>query len=388
VVFYCMEDSGGWLQGIHYFRAIAIIEIVTFHVVGVGALAPNPLWITVALRAFTSFGVPHFIFISGVVLYNKYNNGFSLSAFYKRRFNAVVPPYLVWSTFYFAVYYVVPTVYTFILHLPTVHGSNQSVVTLASTYLEVLIVGYQFLWFVPVLIQLYLLYPLLEKMYARTTRQNSQIYILSFLLLAQISYVSLTAAFSSQLVGSYLSILFLSYVFYFVLGFFIARHYEAMKQRVATFSLKSISLMVLASTIYYSIVYYHAVLSSPAPPYYTLLSVVTGPFYCLVLILFYLRISTTWQEPRGFFLSHLEKIGEDSFGIFLVHWFFVGTFTLVLFTLGLSAHNLILYPVLFVLTLISSYLTVQALYRLPISNIIIGKPRKRAENPTAASKKA
>jgi hypothetical protein len=60
----------------------------------------------------------------------------------------------------------------------------------------------------------------------------------------------------------------------------------------------------------------------------------------------------------------------------------------VLFTLGLSAHNLILYPVLFVLTLISSYLTVQALYRLPISNIIIGKPRKRAENPTAASKKA
>ena len=85
------------------------------------------LWIITALSAFTFFGVPHFIFISGVVLYNKYNNGFSLSTFYKKRFNSVLPPYLVWSTFYVAFYYGVPTVYTYLFHHPTAQlGSNQS----------------------------------------------------------------------------------------------------------------------------------------------------------------------------------------------------------------------------------------------------------------------
>ena len=378
-----MQNRNGWLPGIQYFRAIAIIQVVTFHVVGVGALAPNPLWITVVLRAFTSFCVPLFIFISGVVLFNKYNDGFSLSTFYKKRLSSVVPPYLVWSSFYFVVIYVVPTVYTYVFHRPTVLEPNQSIMTLGRTYLVQLAVGYQHLWFVVILIQLYLLYPLLEKMYNRTVRQSSPIYILSFLLLAQIGYASLQIAFPA----SYLGELFLRFVFYFVFGFFIAQHYEAMKQRVAKVSSKSISLVVLASTIYYAVVYYYAVLSSPAPAYYTWLYVVTGPFYCIFLILFYLRISTKWGEPDGFFLRSLEKIGEDSFGIFLVHWFFVGAFTLVLFMLGLSAYNLILYPVLFLLTIVSSYLVVEIIYRLPFSNVVIGKRRKKQASITQNSLK-
>lgn len=357
-----MQNPSGWLRGIQYFRAIAIIEVITVHVLIVGAEVPNPLWVIVVLTAFTSFGVPQFIFISGVVLYNKYNNGFSLSAFYRKRFSAVVPPYVVWSTFYFAFYHV---------------GSNESVATLAITYSGQLIHGIQHLWFVVIIIELYLLYPLLEKMYNHTTKQNSPIYILSLLLLAQILYSSLVTAFPLRWVSYYLNVL--SYFFYFVFGFFIAQHYEAIKQRIATFSLKSFSLVVLVSTICY------AVLSHPAPLQYTWFNVVMDPFYCLLLILFYLRISTQLGEPRGFFLRYLEKIGEDSFGIFLIHYFFVVTFTSVLFMLGLSAYNLILYPVLFLLTIISSYLAVEAIYRLPFSNVIIGKRRKKQASPTQTS---
>jgi len=394
-----MQNPSGWLQGIQYFRAIAILEVVTVHVTGAGIVVPNPLWIVVALRAFTWFGVSHFFFISGVVLYNKYNNGFSLSTFYKKRFSAVVPPYLVWSTLYFAYFYlVVQTVSTYVLRRATVPGSNQSVVALASTYLGQLTAGIQHLWFVVILIQLYLLYPLLEKMYNRTTRQNSPFYILSFLLLVQICYValetaypyppqllsvSLETAYPFQLIAVHRN--FLPYVFYFVFGFFIAQHYQAIKQRVATFSLKSISLMVLASTIYYAVIFYHAEVSSPALPYYTWLNVVTGPFYCIFLIFFYLKISTMWGEPHGLFLRYLEKIGEDSFGIFLVHWFFVVMFTPVLFMLGLNAYDLILYPVLFFLTIISSYLAVEAIYHLPFSNVILGKQRKKQASVTQTS---
>jgi probable poly-beta-1,6-N-acetyl-D-glucosamine export protein len=407
-----MQNANGWLQGIQYFRAIAIIEVIVLHVTGAGLTIPDPQWIIIALSAFTYFGVMHFIFISGVVLYNKYNNGFSLSAFYKRRFSSVLPPYVVWSTFYFAVLYVIPIIYTYLFHQPTVYGSNQTIASLLSTYVIQLALAYQQLWFVLLIIQLYLLYPLLVKMYNRTTRQNSPIFILSFLLLIQICYVGCVflftkgtnpdfgaapeniiislRAFLGQLVITYSRFLF--YAFYFVFGFFIAQRYEAMKQKMATLSLRSISLAVLVSTIYYAVIFYHAAvlssggveLPSAAPPYGWLFWL-TGPFYCLILIFFYLKLSTGWAEPHGFFLRYLERIGEDSFGIFLVHYFFLVEFSAALFKLGLSANNLLFYPVLFLLILISSYLSVEAIYRLPFSNIIIGSRRKKQASVTQTS---
>lgn len=388
-----MRNQGRWLQGIQYFRAIAIIEVIVFHVMGVGlGITGRLVWIIIALRAFTSFGVAQFLFISGVVLYNKYSSGFSLSTFYKNRFSAILPPYLVWSTFYFAFYYGVPTVYTYIFPHPTVQGFNQTVVSLTGTYLQALAFGIEHLWFVVIIIQLYLLYPLLVKMYNRATKQNSPIYILSFLLLVQIGYgllffkengvgvialqpgTSGSGTLLANLVLTYSSFLF--YAFYFVFGFFIAEHYGAMKQRIAKISLKSISLVVLVSTIYFAVVYAYvpALLTAPV---YRVLYWLTGPFYCLLLIFFYLKLSTSWAEPHGFWLRYLEKIGEDSFGIYLIHWFFIfGFFSPVLFALGF-ANNLLFYPVLFSLTLVSSYLSVEAIYRLPLSNIIIGKPRKK-----------
>jgi surface polysaccharide O-acyltransferase-like enzyme len=124
-----------------------------------------------------------------------------------------------------------------------------NIAQLLSEYLTELAVGIEHLWFVVLIIQLYLLYPLLVKFYNRFTRENSAVYILSFLLLAQIGYGLLIlnggipaapAPYTAlaglrtllvQLVTTYSR--FLSYTFYFVLGFFIAEHYGAIKQRIA-----------------------------------------------------------------------------------------------------------------------------------------------------------
>lgn len=165
------------------------------------------------------------------------------------------------------------------------------------------------------------------------------------------------------------------------IGFFITQHHKATKQSVAKISLKGISLVVLAVTIYYVPVYYFAVLSNPSIPPCAWLNVVTGPLYCLVLILFYLRISITWGEPRGFFLSYMERIGQNSFGIFRVHWFFYWAFSTMRTSLGIRLYNPLLYPVLFVLTFISSYVVVEIIYSLSLSNIIIGARRKKQPSP-------
>jgi peptidoglycan/LPS O-acetylase OafA/YrhL len=107
---------------------------------------------------------------------------------------------------------------------------------------------------------------------------------------------------------------------------------------------------------------------------------ITEPLYCLILIAFYLRLSAEWGEPHGFFTRYLEKIGEESFGIYLIHLFFLVIFAASLTRAGLGYDTLLFYPTLVFLTLISNYWGVRGLYRLPFSAIVIGKPRKKEES--------
>jgi probable poly-beta-1,6-N-acetyl-D-glucosamine export protein len=375
-----MRNQTRWLEGINFFRAFAIIEIIVFHATVImtrtNLTAPNPTQgIIIALAAFTSFGVEQFLFVSGVVLYNKYYNGFSLSTFYKKRFSAVVPPYLIWSTFYFFYPYVGAVLLFSVFHYPTVaYSSISNLALVLRGYLVGLAIGVSHLWFLVLLMQLYLLYPLLVKFYNRSARQKNPIYALSFLLFLQIVFTSLFCTRHATL----FSTLFLSGIFYFVFGFVVAEHYGAIKQKLTRVSLRSISFAVLLSTLYYAVVYYHVVLlSGPVPLYYVWLYQITGPFYCLLLISFYLRIGMGWGGPHGFFTGYMEKIGEDSFGIYLTHMFFIILFLFALPMVGLSIYNLLFYPTLVFLTLMSSYLTVEAIYRLPFSAVIIGKRRKK-----------
>jgi peptidoglycan/LPS O-acetylase OafA/YrhL len=386
-----MQKANVWLQGIQYFRAIAVLEIIVLHVTGlVGFTDLTVLSLQKVLiftfAGFTSFAVPHFIFISGVVLYNKYNEGFSLSTFYKKRFSSVLPPYLVWSTFYYFYPLVILTLYSALLPNrwfgPTSYGSGLNL----SGYVAGLAVGVGHLWFILLIMQFYLLYPLLARMYNRFCKKP--IYVLSLLLLVQVAFSSLlltTAPNAFQVV-------FLSGIFYFVFGFFIAEHYETLKQKVTRVSLKSISLVVVLATICYAVIFYHIPWVSNAASAvispWTWLYQILGPFYCLLLIIFYLRISLGLGEPNRLFARYLEKIGEDSFGIYLTLFVFLTAFTFVLIRVGVNYDNLLFYPTLALLVLISSYWSVQVLYHLPFSAIVVGKPRKKQRRSTEGQNKA
>jgi peptidoglycan/LPS O-acetylase OafA/YrhL len=382
-----VQSSNEWLQGIQYFRAFAIIQVVILHAAlavippgsAFAAIAPQKDIIT-ACVAFTAFAVPQFVFISGVVLYNKYNEGFSVSTFYKKRLRSVLPPYIVWSTFYFFYPYVSAVLLFSVFNRPTAtYNSLSNIAQLLSLYLTKLAVGIEQLWFVVLIIQLYLLYPLLVKFYNRFAKQKNPIYALSFLLLVQIAFTSLFSTPTPIIIHMF----FVSGLFYFVFGFCVSEHYMAIKQKIAKVSLRTISLTVVLSTIYYAVVVYHTVYSSgPVPLFYVWLYQITGPFYCLLLISFYLRVCMGLGEPHRFFTGYLEKIGEDSFGIYLTHMFFITEFAILL-RVSLSHYLLLYFSTLALLVLIASYWSVQVLYHLPFSSIIIGKPRKRGASPRA-----
>jgi peptidoglycan/LPS O-acetylase OafA/YrhL len=98
-------------------------------------------------------------------------------------------------------------------------------------------------------------------------------------------------------------------------------------------------------------------------------------FASLLLILFYLRIVITWGKPRGLLIKYIERIGENSFGIFLMHYFFISAFEYTRPLIGLSFDNLLFYPTLPFLTFICGEVSMQALYRLPGSAVLVGKRR-------------
>jgi peptidoglycan/LPS O-acetylase OafA/YrhL len=379
-----MQSSNGWLQGIQYFRAIAVIEVIAGHALlvaswtGASALGPLNRAITGLFAIFVGFGVLHFVFISGVVLYNKYHNGFSLSTFYKRRFSAVLPPYIVWSTFYVFYGYVAALLFS-IFHysafLFLAYSSIPNVTQLFSDYVKALVTGIHHLWYVLLILQLYLLYPLLVKFYNKWAKQANPVYILSLLALVQVIFTSFFP-FVNRENNLFLGELFLGFIFYFVLGFYVAAHYQVIKQKIAKVSLIGLSLAVLVSTICFRVAFGYLSLAS-LPLYPALRYQTVSLFYCLLLIIFYLRICTALGEPHGFFTSYLEKIGEDSFGIYLIHYFFILVLAAALPKLGLTPYNLLFYPILAFLTLLLSYVSVQLLYRLPFATITIGKRRKR-----------
>lgn len=374
-----MQNPGRWFQEVGYLRAIAAIEVIVWSTTALMVIRTD--WSTITLQeglivtiyAFTSFAVPLFIFISGFVLYNKYNKDFSLSKFYKKRFAAVLPPYLIFTAFYLVFPYIGASLYRSFSHRSTAGYYAIPVISqLVTEYVTNLVTG-QALWFIGLLIQLYLLYPLLVRVYSRLERKNLFVLLLLF---AQIIYVSLVTPMHAYV----FQMVFLWGVFYFVLGFFVRERYETISQKITEISLKDITFVVVLSTVYYAVVFYYYSSSNIAGYW---LYQITGPFYCLLLIVFYLKLGTIWRAPHAF-TQAMEKISEDSFGIYLTQGFFVFSFAFMLPLVGLAYTNLLFYPILASLTLISSYLAVEAIYRLPFGKIIIGKPRKSQASVTQA----
>jgi peptidoglycan/LPS O-acetylase OafA/YrhL len=381
-----MSDAPqAWLPEYQNFRGLATLEIIIRHVTWLGVasllLVPSPLREVVTTISASAFcALPQFIFISGVVLFNKYRHSFSLSRFYKKRVSSVLWPYLVFSTFYFFYPYVYASFVSLFFPNSAAGMAGLSGVQLIRTYLINLTTGsIEHLWFILLILQLYALYPLIVKAYNRISRwRNVTATVLLVLLGVQMLY---TAFFvvkpSADYPFSHWRVLFISGIFYFVLGIVVCDHYDAIKQRVAKVPLVFLLVIVAPFTAGYSVAFYYTFLISGSPHWYVWFYELMAPIYSVLLIAFFLKISLIWAEPHSVVTRSVAKIGEDSFGIYLVHPFFIAIFGSVLVNFGLTVANPFYYVVVAAAVLVASYATVHAIYRLPFSEIIIGRPRKR-----------
>jgi len=375
-----MENKVRYFDEINILRAFAILAVISIHVSAyftkmdtINGLAA----LYMSIDVFSHFAVPLFIVISGFVLYNKYSDDIDIKRFYNKRLKSVLPQYLIFSTFYLAVTYIGSIVLAKPVNLDIPH--------IIYRYLT----GgcFYHLGFFVLIIQLYLLYPVILRLYNYCDVRGRILELLFTVFLIGVLYnaypipdIFILGA-STQILG--VATKFIGYVFYLVLGMAIRRRYDELLLRsVPKTSLYYASIPLLCCTIIgifgYAQRYFNLDTTQILPmigSYWRWLTAMINPLYYVVIFALCSYISLNIVSSRSATLKLLEKIGAYSFGIYLVHAFILYVLVLVFQRFGFDWNNWLFYPLVCIITLTLSYLSVKILQKLPYSEYLIGSTR-------------
>ncbi len=201
---------------IHLLRILACLMVIVIHVTAtpVVTLIPNsiPQLFFIFINRFSKPSVPIFIFISGFLLKTPSPS----TSFYKNKIPKLVVPYILWATAYY-VLFVILKIYPLSLNF----------------YLLGLLKGtfVYHLYFMVIILQLYLLFPLIQRAYTKWG------ILPVFLLSLALQTASGLTAFPMQ------DRLFPTYIGYFVLGM-------VLRENKHTFSLYKGSTLILTGLLY------------------------------------------------------------------------------------------------------------------------------------------
>ena len=316
-----------WLESIEHIRGLSMLGVVAIHI-GSQYLLLNPtpnIHLVALFEIVSRFSVPIFFFVSAFGLFYRMNlsEPFAYGKFLRRRFKAVLIPYLFWSTLY-------------IVHDNYVNGWQ---IFPESDYAaEIYFFGLAkyHLYFLVILIWFYLFMPLWIFLVRRMTPAR-----LILLLAAQIVFdwwSSYCLGTSENLFVKWrLNWLVLHYVFIFVLGAVLAVHSQkffawckACKKIISATFL--ITLITLLAYYYFLIVVKNfspeAAVNTAhqlSPP---------GIFYTIAASIFFFALFQFGKLPSPL-KKFLSILGKNSYFVYLAHPFAIHYLTLALGKLGL-----------------------------------------------------
>jgi len=361
-----------WFDEVDILRGFGILAVILIHVCGgIHESNLNALVITNMFIAMFSgaFAVPLFIFVSGFSLSNTYSGSFSYSSFWEKRLKFIIPPYIIFSIFY----------------LISSNGLN-SMHSLHTTFNLLLTQNSNgFLWFIPLIIQFYLLYPLIIRAYDYFNTISKLKALFGLALSLQILWDTITFGLP---LGA--SIPFVSHLLYFLLGIYAARNYEHVKLNIKNSKIYGLVLLSLVFTTLLTYIwlirfnYIESYIKIPTLNFISTLSILLGflALFMLILVLC-IRASLYLTEVNNLFAYVFRSFGRRSFGIYLVHIYFISILLgKILENFGLSVSNWSYYFLLFTMTALLSYLVVYLLNFVPHSELLIGTHEKFYETPT------
>ncbi len=280
---------------ISFVRAIACLLVILTHVTLAYPVEhiDSPAMFTLLVNQLARVGTPIFALISGLLLFNSVKHKkLDTRRFYKTRFDKIIIPYLFWTFVYLALLK--------LTHAAPVHLSDMPRYLLLGE-------GYVHLYFMVVVIQFYLLFPLFAKY---INKDN--------ILIATLITIALTAgwylirdmpAFHLLTYRAFL----LNWLAYFFMGGYMAMYMESLKIWCSRYFNK-ITIAALSSVIV-------MLAEMKLPALYQsdrLLNLVYVPIFTAFFMgLFHVKADETWKAV-------LEYIGDRSMGIYLIHLLVIG----------------------------------------------------------------
>ena len=289
--------------GIDALKGLAIIFVVLIHVIAVAFsnLSPkSPTWnLALTLDQLSRFSVPLFIALSGYSLAINFNLETHWPDFYFRRLFKLLPIYIFWSL----------VTYLLISTLGNWPNYQQDL-----PILPALIYGKvdYHLYFVPMIFQLYLLFPLIYKL-TKIGKLKVVLVVLVwqaafyFYISRLVETVSQNLTLSDQ--NQYL--FFGTWIFYFIFGIY-SQLYPNLLKIIGKKSLLAI-LIFLGYSIFSTNNIFNQYSSILLATRFTKVSVL---LYAIAMIIFLLNVR---QLISKFNFGLLLKIGQVSFLIYLVH---------------------------------------------------------------------
>ncbi len=363
-----------WIGEFDLLRGFAILAIVTIHA---GAFyntidASNIIVPIVSyLTHLADFGVPVFFFVSGFVLTLRYFDASDMKGFYRRRLSVIILPYLAFSALYL--------IYNFIT-IPdyTTSTAAWSVVLFNTTGI---------FWFIAVLLQFYILFPLLTR-WQRSSEQRGRGW--EMLAVSTAAYVAWYAFLLEPVAAAIDSVaqpvpgfgdivagrIFIGFLPFFALGIWAQRSpsWESWVKRLGSPIVVPIVLLlaVLLTVLGSGFWWYMLVLPFSA--------LMLGPLY---------RMSRWLLDRKGVLNGAFRTMGTYSYGIYLIHILVIAVIVNRLWSVGIFADQWIFYVILLVGTMVLSIAALFVLNLLPFGPLLTGmRARTRARKRPADVREA
>jgi surface polysaccharide O-acyltransferase-like enzyme len=282
-----------------FIKGVAIFGVILIHVTAFSLRTTQPLTeggLLFAMNQMGRFSVPVFFMLSGLFLFYRYfgEEAFPTGTFYKRRLLYILVPYLLWSLFYL--------IYGRLAHPDSVPRSLKE--TLGALFTGEV---YYHLYYIVVMVQFYLLLPLL----IRAFRRFGGLTVVSFAFLVSLAANSTTwwevhsrlpwmIPYSENVMR-----LFPVWLFYFCLGGWFGLNIKTVREWLGKIPLAAI-LLFFGSTGLFMLL--DAFLRKEMG--FFQISVLA---YSVASLLLWFRLAEKW---RG---SWVSLLGRHSFGLYLIH---------------------------------------------------------------------
>jgi peptidoglycan/LPS O-acetylase OafA/YrhL len=368
-------------------RALAILGVLTVHASAMATITMKEsayYYFYNLINTVMRFGTPTFILLSSFVLFYSYSsrplNGKLLAGFYKKRLLYILIPYVVFSAVYFA--YVRE-----LSNLPLLSPDS------IGEFLRKLMMGeaYSHLYFVFISIQFYLLFPVVLWAAKRWSRLVLWFVPLGFAL--QWAFVLLNLNYwqlpnKGSWAPTYFSLFFLGAtlgIYYPKIKGWLAMTRDNLNAGRASLWLLVWGAWLVASAAHVT-VWYNARLHGTIYPAELYEFLWNAQAVLAALVLLHAAFFIQRHLPKRF-SAMLNRLGQLSFGIYLVHLLYQALFEKMV-PAPTSAGALHLYYLVgWVIMLLASWLTVSLVSRfLPFSWILFGKvSAARTHNRTEAT---